>query len=125
VDLERPAQGLHPVAEPTRLGAAYFQLVASGQALPIPPEAFYYLVTSGGGAKYALDGMTRELFGDTALEPERIDSYAEAVADLLVRGMGNQPRGPLAGRRSFAVGENFDCLSPISLRHQVSRRRRA
>jgi AcrR family transcriptional regulator len=73
------------------LGATYFQLVASGQALPIPPEAFYYLVTSGGGAKYALDGMTRELFGDTALEPERIDSYAEAVADLLVRGMGISP----------------------------------
>lgn len=66
----------------------YSVLVESGQARPIPPEAFYYLVTSGGGAKYALGGMTRELFGATALEPEQIDEYADAVADLVVRGMG-------------------------------------
>jgi TetR/AcrR family transcriptional regulator len=72
----------------TGLAPTYSRLVESGQAHPIPPEAFYYLVTSGGGAKHALHGMTRELFGATALEPERIDDYAEAVADLIVRGMG-------------------------------------
>jgi TetR/AcrR family transcriptional regulator len=70
------------------LAPTYFALVESGQARPIPPEVFYYMVTSGGGAKYALGGMTRELFGATVLEPEQIDDYAEAVADLVVRGMG-------------------------------------
>jgi AcrR family transcriptional regulator len=72
----------------TALAPTYLNMVESGQAHPIPPEAFYYLVTSGGGAKYALDGMTRELFGATALEPHQIDDYADAVADLIVRGMG-------------------------------------
>jgi AcrR family transcriptional regulator len=73
------------------LAPTYFTLVESGQARPIPPEAFYYLVTSGGGAKYALGGMTRELFGSTALETEQIDDYADAVADLVIRGMGVTP----------------------------------
>jgi AcrR family transcriptional regulator len=70
------------------LAPMYFELVGSGRALPIPPEAFYYLVTSGGGAKYALHSMTAELFGAAALEPEQIDDYADAIADLIVRGMG-------------------------------------
>jgi AcrR family transcriptional regulator len=70
------------------LTPAYSTLVESGQARSIPPEAFYYLVTSGGGAKYALDGMTSELFGAPSLEPEQIDDYAQAVADLVVGGMG-------------------------------------
>jgi AcrR family transcriptional regulator len=74
------------------LAPTYAKLLESGQSRPVPPEVFYYLVTSGGGAKYALDGMTRELFGATVLEPEQIDDYAEAVADLVVRGMGVTPR---------------------------------
>ncbi|MDT7667249.1 MAG: TetR/AcrR family transcriptional regulator [Pseudonocardiales bacterium] len=76
----------------TTLAPTYFELVESGRARPIPPEAFYYLVTSGGGAKYALDSMTRELFGATTLEPQQIDDYTDAVADLIVRGMGVTPR---------------------------------
>jgi hypothetical protein len=32
--------------------------------------------------------MTAELFGAAALEPEQIDDYADAIADLIVRGMG-------------------------------------
>jgi AcrR family transcriptional regulator len=72
----------------TALAPTYVTMVESGHTRPIPPEAFYYLVTSGGGAKYALDSMTRELFGTTILEPEQIDDYADAVADLIVRGMG-------------------------------------
>jgi AcrR family transcriptional regulator len=76
------------------LAPIYSEMVASGQARPIPPEAFYYLVTSGGGAKYALDGMTSELFGATALGPEQIDDYAEAVADLVVRGIGISSQDP-------------------------------
>jgi hypothetical protein len=38
--------------------------------------------------------MTRELFGATVLEPEGIDDYAEAVADLVVRGMGVSSQDP-------------------------------
>jgi hypothetical protein len=78
---------LTPAAIIATLAPVYSTLVESGQVRPIPPEAFYYMVTSGGGAKYALDGITRELFGAPALEPEQIDDYAEAVADLIVRGM--------------------------------------
>jgi TetR/AcrR family transcriptional regulator len=76
------------------LAPTYARLLESGQVRPIPPEAFYYLVTSGGGAKYALGGMTRELFGATVIEPEQIDDYAEAVADLVVRGIGISSQDP-------------------------------
>jgi hypothetical protein len=38
--------------------------------------------------------MSRELFGPTVLEPEQIDRYAEAVADLVLRGMGVTPLDP-------------------------------
>jgi hypothetical protein len=76
------------------LAPAYAKLLESGRVRPVPPEAFYYLVTSGGGAKYALGAMTGELFGATVLGPEQIDDYAEAVADLVVRGMDLSSQDP-------------------------------
>ena len=63
------------------------ELVAAGRVRPVPAELLHYMITSGGGAMFGNAGMTRYLFGDGPLDPDRIDYYANEVADFIIGGM--------------------------------------
>ncbi|MDT7728838.1 MAG: TetR/AcrR family transcriptional regulator [Actinomycetota bacterium] len=65
----------------------YRELVKSGRLREVPTNTLYYLITSGGGATFSHEGLTRRLFGDTPFEPAEIERHAEAMADLLVEGL--------------------------------------
>jgi AcrR family transcriptional regulator len=69
----------------------YGELIASGQLREVPANTLYYLITSGGGAMFSHEGMTRQLFGDSPFEAAEIERHAEAVADLIMDGL-RRPR---------------------------------
>ena len=62
------------------------RLARSGRVRPVPPEVVYALMTSA-GTNYSSDALTRELFGATALAPESIPRYAEAVTTVILDGL--------------------------------------
>ncbi|WP_328609490.1 TetR/AcrR family transcriptional regulator [Amycolatopsis sp. NBC_00345] len=71
----------------TAFAPLYGELVESGRLRDVPANTLYYLITSGGGAMFSQEGMTRRLFGDSPFEPAAIERHAEAVADLIIEGL--------------------------------------
>jgi TetR/AcrR family transcriptional regulator len=69
------------------IAPVFAQLVAAGRIKDVPGEAFYYLLTSGAGAMYSNDAMTRLLFSESALAPEGIERYADSVATIILDGL--------------------------------------
>jgi len=65
----------------------YLELVESGHLREVPAHTLYYLITSGGGATFSHEGMTRQLFGNSPFEPAEIERHAEAMADLIIEGL--------------------------------------
>ncbi|HEX4358770.1 MAG TPA: TetR/AcrR family transcriptional regulator [Pseudonocardia sp.] len=86
---ERLDHLLNTYVAPTvaRLAPVVEQLVAAGRIKDLPREAFYYLLTSGAGAMYSNDAMTRTLFSAAALEADRVEQYADSVATILLDGL--------------------------------------
>ncbi len=87
---------------PTSAGveAALAELSRCGAARPIPPAAFYFLLTHGAAGPLAL-GPLADKFGHSvsADDPAALHAYAEAVADVLIDGIALRPRGRPARRR--------------------------
>lgn len=65
----------------------YHELVESGRLRDVPVNTLYYLITSGGGATFSNEAMTRRLFGDAPFEPAEIERHAQAMADIIVEGL--------------------------------------
>ncbi|HEX4249877.1 MAG TPA: TetR/AcrR family transcriptional regulator [Pseudonocardia sp.] len=63
------------------------QLVAAGRLKDVSRAAIYFLVTSGAGAMYSNDAMTRALFSADVLALERVDEYADGVATIILDGL--------------------------------------
>lgn len=97
---------VRPIAD--ALAPAYAALVATGHARAVPAEAFYYLVISGGGAKHALHGMTRQLFGADTWTRTAWTATPTRWPTCCSAGWYRRPRltaGPAGGRgRLMAVG---------------------
>ncbi|MDT7567081.1 MAG: TetR/AcrR family transcriptional regulator [Pseudonocardiales bacterium] len=70
-----------------RMVPTYRELVESKRARPVPPEAIYYLITSGAGAMYSNEAMTRSLFPAEVLDPDRVEAYAESVTNIIMNGL--------------------------------------
>jgi AcrR family transcriptional regulator len=66
-----------------------------GRARPVPPAAFYFLITHGVAGPLALSPLA-ERFGPpvSADDPAALRSYAEAVADLLIHGIADEESAP-------------------------------
>lgn len=62
-----------------------------GVARPVPPAAFYFLVTHGAAGPLALAPLAGRFGGAaTGDDPEALRSYAEAVADLIIHGLADE-----------------------------------
>ncbi|WP_309224221.1 MULTISPECIES: TetR/AcrR family transcriptional regulator [unclassified Mycobacteroides] len=70
-----------------RLGPVYDEAVAAGELREIPQQTIFFLITSGAAALCSSSAMARTLFGADILTPEQIERHAEAVAELIVRGL--------------------------------------
>lgn len=71
---------------------ALAELTKCGLARPIPPAAFYFLLTHGVAGPLALSPLAERL-GHTlsADDPDALRAYAEAVADVLIEGIAVHP----------------------------------
>ena len=80
----------HQYIEPvrTRFLPIFGQLRAQGRIKNMPPEVFYFLLTSGGTAPYGQLGMVELMEADLSPSDEaRVRLYAENVAELLLNGL--------------------------------------
>ena len=73
-----------------RIAPLYRELVASGRVREVPQETLYYLITSA-GLMYSNHAMTRALFSEASLAEERVESYADSVATVLLDGLAPRP----------------------------------
>lgn len=62
-----------------------------GRARPVPPAAFYFLITHGAAGPLALAPLAAR-FGPpvSSGDPAGLEAYAEAVADLLIHGIADE-----------------------------------
>jgi AcrR family transcriptional regulator len=87
-----------------RIVPLYLELMAAGQLREVPPETFYYLITST-GLMHSNRAMTTMLFSEAALAEERVPAYADSVVSVILDGLiprpdGGEPRdGTEQGRR--------------------------
>ena len=70
-----------------RMAPVFQGLVTAGRIRDVPREALYFLITSGAGAMYSNDAMTRALFPPDTLAPDRIANYADSVASIILDGL--------------------------------------
>jgi AcrR family transcriptional regulator len=70
-----------------RISPVFDHLIAAGRLKDLPRETLYFLITSGAGAMYSNDAMTRALFATEALDPERVDDYSDSAATIILDGL--------------------------------------
>ncbi|MFE4632193.1 TetR/AcrR family transcriptional regulator [Streptomyces sp. NPDC056773] len=63
------------------------RLVAAGRIRPLPYTTLHYLVVAGGGALFASPVEARLLGASDALDQGAIRRHAEAVADVILKGV--------------------------------------
>ncbi|MEV7283045.1 TetR/AcrR family transcriptional regulator [Streptomyces sp. NPDC093252] len=80
----------HQYIEPieSRFLPLFTELQDQGRIKNIPPEVFYFLLTSGGSAPYGQTGLA-ELMRSEFISPDeaRVKLYAESVAEVLLNGL--------------------------------------
>jgi AcrR family transcriptional regulator len=71
-----------------RFEPAFEQLREQGRIKNIPPEVFYFLLTSGGSAPYGQIGLASLMNPETDSSNEaRVRLYAENVTEVLINGL--------------------------------------
>ena len=70
------------------------RLVAAGRIRPVPYATLHFLTIHGGGALFANPVEAALLGAPAHPDAEDIRAHAEAVADLLIAGVGELPRNP-------------------------------
>lgn len=70
-----------------RMQPTYAELAEKGLVRDVPPQTIYFLITSGGGAMFSSDAMTRAIFTDEVFTEQQMDEHANAVAELIIRGL--------------------------------------
>jgi len=78
-----------------RFVPVFEQLRAQGRIKNIPPEIFYFLLTSGGTAPFGQRGLV-SLMAPKLASPDdhQVRLYAENVADMLLNGLSLPPNEP-------------------------------
>jgi TetR/AcrR family transcriptional regulator len=80
----------HQYIEPvrSRFLPIFDQLREQGRIKNLPPEVFYFLLTSGGTAPYGQLGLVELMSSDlNPTDETRVRLYAESVAELLLNGL--------------------------------------
>jgi AcrR family transcriptional regulator len=80
----------HNYIEPirSRFIPVFDLLREQGRIKNVPPEVFYFLLTSGGTAPYGQIGLSALMDPEsTSLDSSRVRLYAENVAEVLVNGI--------------------------------------
>jgi TetR/AcrR family transcriptional regulator len=80
----------HQYIEPvrSRFLPIFDELREQGRIKNMPPEVFYFLLTSGGTAPYGQLGIVELMNADLSpLDETRVRLYAENVAELLLNGL--------------------------------------
>ena len=81
-----------------RFVPVFTMLRDQGRVKNIPPEVFYFLLTSGGSAPYGQIGLVALMSPDMAASDENaVQVYAENVAEVLINGLSLSDR-PLSER---------------------------
>jgi len=97
---------LHSYVRPSieRIAPLYRELVVSERVREVPPETLYYLITSA-GLMYSNHAMTRALFSGASLAEDRIESYADSIATVILDGVTRRPgsEGSRTGESSTQV----------------------
>lgn len=75
-----------------RIVPLYLELTTAGQLREIPPETFYYLITSA-GLMHSNRAMTTMLFSEAALAEDRVPAYADSVVSVILDGLIPRPDG--------------------------------